>query len=344
MQISTAARGLAGLYAAGMDLRLVDQAGVHVRPVEDLPGLLATGEGFLWADVPARDEEAERALVPLVTTHRLVVDTFGRRNHTPTVHVYDEQRLLVVHTPLLGGSGHVHLIELDLLVGERFLLTVHGPVNPEVDPASTRVETGAVLQRLEAGRLEARTPNELAHAVLTAVARGQRELVSAVAERLPDMERRVMAGDFRNPEDLLEELFLLRHELLVGRTMSAQTHEVLGRLAGMSRRVDPETKELATDLADQFDRIRAVADGEAQFLFGVIELYQTRVTTKMTVAMERLAVIAAVTLPVTAIASVYGMNVIVNRATHWVQLTIVLALMLSISLLLLRWARRQGWW
>ena len=32
----------------------------------------------------------------------------------------------------------------------------------------------------------------------------------------------------------------------------------------------------------------------------------------MTVAMERLAVIAAVTLPITAIASVYGMNVIVN--------------------------------
>jgi Mg2+ and Co2+ transporter CorA len=153
-----------------------------------------------------------------------------------------------------------------------------------------------------------------------------------------------MAGDFRNPEKLLEDLFLLRHELLVGRTMAAQTHEVLGRLAGMSRRVDDETKEVAGDLADQYDRIRAVADGEAQFLFGVIELYQTRVTTKMTVAMERLAVIAAVTLPVTAIASVYGMNVIVNRSTHWVQLTVVLVLMLSISASLLRWARRQGWW
>ena len=34
-----------------------------------------------------------------------------------------------------------------------------------------------------------------------------------------------------------------------------------------------------------------MADGESQFLFGVIELYQTRVTTKMTVAMERLAAI-----------------------------------------------------
>ncbi len=76
----------------------------------------------------------------------------------------------------------------------------------------------------------------------------------------------------------------------------------------------------------------------------MIELYQTKVHTKMTVAMERLAVIAAVTLPITAIASVYGMNVIVNDQTHYLQLSIVLVAMVTISLTLLRWARRQGWW
>ena len=76
----------------------------------------------------------------------------------------------------------------------------------------------------------------------------------------------------------------------------------------------------------------------------MIELYQTKVHTKMTVAMERLAVIAAVTLPITAIASVYGMNVIVNDQTHYLQLSIVLLAMVAISLTLLRWARRQGWW
>ena len=40
--------------------------------------------------------------------------------------------------------------------------------------------------------------------------------------------------------------------------------------------------------------------------------------TKMTIAMERLAVLAAVTLPITTLASVYGMNVIVNDRTEWV--------------------------
>ena len=64
----------------------------------------------------------------------------------------------------------------------------------------------------------------------------------------------------------------------------------------------------------------------------------------MTVAMERLAVIAAITLPITALASVFGMNMIVNDDTRIAQLAVVLLVMASISALLLRWTKHQGWW
>jgi Mg2+ and Co2+ transporter CorA len=63
----------------------------------------------------------------------------------------------------------------------------------------------------------------------------------------------------------------------------------------------------------------------------------------MTVAAERLAVIAAVTLPITALSSVLGMNVIVNQQTHWIALTVLLAVMLAMSTTLLIWAKRKGW-
>ena len=107
-------------------------------------------------------------------------------------------------------------------------------------------------------------------------------------------------------------MFLVRHELTTARTMAAQSHDIYARITTLDEFVPERDRKFAKDLADQFDRVRSVGDGESQFLHGVIELYQTRVNTKMTVAMERLAVIAAVTLPVTALASVYGMNVIVR--------------------------------
>jgi magnesium transporter len=77
---------------------------------------------------------------------------------------------------------------------------------------------------------------------------------------------------------------------------------------------------------------------------GVTEFYRARTDTKMTIAAERLAVIAAITLPITSLSSVIGMNVIVNEETHWGWLSILLLIMLIMSLTLLRWAKRQGWW
>jgi Mg2+ and Co2+ transporter CorA len=55
-------------------------------------------------------------------------------------------------------------------------------------------------------------------------------------------------------------------------------------------------------------------------------------------------VIAAITLPITSLSSVLGMNVIVNESTHWVALGILVAIMLVMSAFLLRWAHKQGWW
>ena len=76
----------------------------------------------------------------------------------------------------------------------------------------------------------------------------------------------------------------------------------------------------------------------------MIEFYRTKTETKMTIAAERLAVIAVITLPITALSSIYGMNIIVNDGTDFTHLAVVLAVMVAISATMLRWAKRQGWW
>jgi magnesium transporter len=326
-----------------MDVRFVDEKGAHPHDSDDVVVLLERDDGFVWVDVPSWDDEVEGFLQG-IGCHPLVIDACRHRNHVPTVHSYSDHYFVTVHSPLLGRAGHVHLLELDQVIGSNFLVTVHGPLNPVVDPLQALVETSGVLQRIESGRFSPVTPAELSYAVTSAVARRQRALVGDVAEKLPGLEQHVMASQLTDPEELLERMFLIRHELITARTMAAQAHDVQARIGSLDRFVPEPSRVLARDLAEQFDRVRSVADGEAQFMFGVIELYQTKVNTKMTLAMERLAVIAAVTLPVTAIASVFGMNVIVNQRTHVPQLVLVVTVMLAISGLLLRWARKQGWW
>ena len=326
-----------------MEVRFLDAEGAHPREADDVLELFGHAEGFFWIDVPTWDEEAE-ALLQGLGCHPMVIEGCRQRNYVPTVHGYDDHVFVTTQSPFLGRAGHVHLLELDQIIAHQYLVTVHGPINPDLDLEHALVESNGVLARIDAGRFHPATPAELSYAITSAVARRQSGLIRQVAAKLPGLENQVMESQLRDPEKLLETMFLIRHELITTRTMAAQCHDIWTRMGEINRLADDVDANLAHDLADQFERVRSLADGESLFLFGVIELYQTKVHTKMTVAMERLAVIAAVTLPVTAIASIYGMNVIVNDETHYTSLAIVLVVMLTISLSLLRWAHRQGWW
>jgi Mg2+ and Co2+ transporter CorA len=326
-----------------MQVWFVDATGVHAREPDDVVELFSHEDGFFWIDVPTWSDEAADLLTGL-GCHPMVLEACRQRNYVPTVHGYDDHVFVTSQSPLGGESGHVHLLELDQIIGHHYLVTVHGPINPEVDIAEALVETRAALQRIEGGRFRPASPVELSYAITSGVARRQSGLIREVAAKIPGLEREVMGSQLRDPEVLLETMFLIRHELQTTRTMAAQCHDMWMRMTEIGRLEDDADTRRARDLAAQFDRVRSLADGESHFLFGVIELYQTKVHTKMTVAMERLAVIAAVTLPVTALASIYGMNVIVNDSTHWAQLVVILVVMLTISSALLVWARRQGWW
>jgi Mg2+ and Co2+ transporter CorA len=136
-------------------------------------------------------------------------------------------------------------------------------------------------------------------------------------------------------------LFGVRHGLLAVRTMATLSREVYGQMVG-SAVFGVDGAAQLNDLEDQFRRLAAMADGQREYLQGVIEFYQTRTGTKMTIAAERLAVIAAVTLPITALSSIIGMNVIVNDQTRLGLLVALLAVMLLMSGTLLIWTHRQG--
>ncbi|HEY5990359.1 MAG TPA: magnesium transporter CorA family protein [Streptosporangiaceae bacterium] len=327
-----------------MEVRLVSAAGVEQRPVEELETLLRRDDGLVWVDIPVCDEQATRVLSQVFGFHPLAIRDCVERNHVPKVHAYPDHLFVILHAPQRGKGGHVHYIELDQFIGPRYLVTVHGPLNPAVNPEVALRETHGVLERIQKGRLRPASSLELSYAIVSAVARNHEGLVATIAREVGLLEQRVMASQVGDPEQFLEELFRARHGLIAVRTMAALSREIYARMATLKRSVPGDGQPLVADLVDQFARVGGVADGQREFLQGVIEFYQTRTDTKMTIAAERLAVIAAVTLPITALSSIYGMNVIVNNRTHLVHLTVVLAVMAAMSAALLRWARRQGWW
>ena len=241
-----------------MDVRFVDAAGAHPHDSDDVVDLLERDDGFMWVDVPLWDDAGRRLppgprLPP--AGHR------GLPAPQPRADRAQLRRPLLrdLHSPLLGagrarppararpGRGHQ-------LPGHRAR-----PAQPGRRPRrGARGDHARVLRRIESGRFVPATPAELSYAVTSAVARRQRALVGDVAEQLPGLEQHVMASQLKDPEALLERMFLIRHELITARTMAAQSHDVHARIGSLDRFVpEPRPAARAATWPTQFDRVRS---------------------------------------------------------------------------------------
>ena len=104
------------------------------------------------------------------------------------------------------------------------------------------------------------------------------------------LEQRVTdEGHNDDPEALLEDLFEVGHQLLAIRTMATHSAETYRGMAKRIRSAPADERPIAADLADRFEMVRSMADGQKEFVHGVIEFYQTRTSTHMTIAAESLA-------------------------------------------------------
>lgn len=243
----------------------------------------------------------------------------------------------------LGDPETARVLELDQLVGPRFLVTAHGPVNAAVDPAAVMRETEQVARRLDAGRLRPASPYALSTSLVSAVASRMSDHLAERTTEVWTCEKQVTADEMGDAERFLDGMFRVRHGLLAVRTMASLSHEIYARIQSLDAYGD-EGRDLAADNRDQFERLTTMARSQEEYLQGVIEFFQARTNTKMTIAAERLAVIAAITLPITALSSVMGMNVIVNAASDPGLIAVLLVVMAVTSAWLLVWTKRRGWW
>jgi magnesium transporter len=307
-----------------MDVYSITDAGVERHAAGELKVLLEQQEALIWVDLPICLTQDAAVLSDLFGFHELAIRDCVERNHISKIHFYADHVFTVLHAPELGSGGHVHYVELDQFVGPNYLVTVHGPLNPAVNPEVAFADTRLVLQRMEREEIHPRTPMELSYSIVSALSRREIDLVAALAKESGRLEQRVTDQDHHDdPESLLEELFEVGHELLAISTMA--THSA-ATYAGMAKRIrsvpDPE-KALVADLADRFEMVRSMSDGQREFLHGVIEFYQTRTSTHLTIAAEDLAVtsvrqnddmrritawVAIIAVP-TAVTGFFGQNV-----------------------------------
>jgi magnesium transporter len=226
---------------------------------------------------------------------------------------------------------------VSLFFGGSYVVTVQERADGDVfEGVRGRIRAGR-------GRLRATGPDHLVYALIDSVVDGYFPVLESVGERLDQLEDECVAS---NGGMLLPHIQALRRDLLTVRRAIWPTREALVALQREeSKLVAPETRVFLRDCYDHAVEAIDIVETDRETASSVMEIYLATQNQRLNEVMKVLTVIATLFIPLTFIASIYGMNFehMPELKSRW-GYPGALGLMAGVVAALVYYFKRRGWW
>jgi magnesium transporter len=277
--------------------------GAVLSPVSDeaMRQALASGEGLLWIDFEASSEAEASILSDVFHFHHLTIeDCFN--THVDPAKIDDYAEYVFIITQAISyeaASERLETTELDLFLGRNYVVSFHSQPLPFVEELRHRCEQN--------GPELARGADFLAHALIDQMVDDYQPVVEALDDTLEGVEEQVLAAP---RSSFIEEILLLKRNVQRLRRTLIPQRDVVNRLARgeFPRVVREESSVYFRDVYDHVVRVLELVESVRDLADGVLNTYLGALNNRMNEVMKTLSIVAAIFLPLTLIASIYGMN------------------------------------
>lgn len=268
---------------------------VETDDVERLVKLASDPAVRLWVDAVLPDAETVRVISDALGLHHLIAEDIAERNQRAKVETFDG----IVHIVLFGLAyvGEVRTAEIDFVLSERAVVSVHGPEWDARTVAPLRLGVEALL---------ARGADYLLYALADAIVDGYFPVLDRLADEIDQLQDDVMAS--ASDWDL-QRLFVLKRELLDIRRATSPAREVFNQLT--NREIGPIQEDHVVYFRDVYDHLIRVTDeldNYRELVAGTLDIYLSIVNNNLSRIMKRLTGVTVILAGIGAIAGIFGMS------------------------------------
>jgi magnesium transporter len=297
-----------------------DTREVVAPPAREPAGLASHGLAWIHLDAPTNDEAM--ALAERFGWHPLDVEDVLSKRQRPKVDEYDDYRFVVLHFPVYDKAvQRLNAGELDVFLGPDYLVTLP---NVELLPVTRLFQRCADDLELRES-LFGKGSGYLLYHVLDDLFDYCFPILDKIGHKLDVIEDDIDEGRF---EEIVRDISRVKQEIISYRKIVKPQRPTLRVLERHVERFLPEDLELYfDDLVDASERIWDLLDNYKEVVEALEATNEAALSHRQNDVLRVLTVFSVLLLPLTLIASVFGMNVEFpgegTAAAFWV---IVLAL------------------
>jgi len=263
--------------------------------MERLPEFLRQPETSVWIDLAGPSHDQVEAVGAALSLHPLIIEDVLEGNQRAKLELTNG----VVHLVLfhLLYDEQVVAMELDMVLGLGFLLTVHGG---GWDPHESHHLGGGTEAILRHG------PDHLLWALCDDIVDGYFPFSDQLGDAIDEVQDEVMR---KATPQTLERVFDLKRQLIEVRRSISPVREVFNQLTNRDMPlIDDDEIVYFRDVYDHLIRLTDELDMYRELAAATLDVYLTQVNNNLSVIMKRLTGVTVILAGIGAVAGIFGMS------------------------------------
>lgn len=293
-------------------------------------------ETVIWVDVGGVHKvEVLEAFGKQFNLHPLLLEDIANTDQRPKLDDYETYFFLVMKMLSVTDRGDILVEQVSFVLGRNFVLSFQENGTDVFRSVRDRLRGGK-------GRLRQNGSDYLLYALVDAIVDQYFAVLETLGEKIETLQERVMADP---KPDTLKDINALKRQLLFVRRAVWPLREATNTL---SRSECPflhePTKVFFRDVYDHVVQIVDTIETLREMVSASLDIYLSSVSLRLNAVMRVLTVITTIFMPLSFIASIYGMNFEYMPELKWDWgYPLVLGLMGAVAAVMLIGFRRRKW-
>jgi magnesium transporter len=268
--------------------------------------------------------------------HPLLLEDILNTEQRPKMEDFGDYIFVVLKMLYFGGKGdEIEAEQVSLVLGSNFVISFQEREGDVFDPVRERIRQGK-------GRIRQAGADYLAYALLDAIVDSCFLILETLGERIEDTEQQLAT----NPTpQTLHPIRKLKKEMIILRKSVWPLREVVSGLERCeSVLIQESTDAYLRDVYDHTIQVIDTVESLRDMVSGMLDIYLSSISNRMNEVMKVLTVFAAIFIPLTFVAGIYGMNFQFMPELGWRWgYPMILIVMASIAAGMLGYFRRKKW-
>jgi len=259
--------------------------------------------GFRWIDVVKPTKSEMNSLGQEFHFHELNLDDCLSKIQIPKIDRYEDHVFVILHFPTVGQDKFPRSAQLAAFIGHNYIVTVHqAELRPIVDLFEQCKQSDKTRQELMGN-----SAGHLFHSIVDILTDDLFNIVKKIVGNIEDIEEVV----FDKQADAANEISYIRREVTMLRRIVIPLRRTLAEITvkDMKRFSDRDLTLYFDDVNDHLDKVMETIEESKE----TIEIYKDtdfmHATDRSNKILAVLTIIFTLSMPVTIMSSLYGMNV-----------------------------------